>query len=519
MSIHELDRRHRPPSTSVRRRRKAPKATPPEAGPTGRAERKGEAPAGARPNGDEPLTKRQKRRRRKGGGAGKAQHPAAGSAQAEKRAAADKAASGKLAQGARQNRRRGGRRWGKPSDKQPAGERSRAPEGAVAAAESRARQPAARPAPPAQARANAQPRGSEPSNASVNGAAVLPDGERPRPAAYAALDLGTNNCRLLVAVPTKPGQFRVIDAFSRIVRLGEGLGRTGRLSTIAMDRAIAALEICSHKLSARRIAASRLIATEACRAASNGEEFIERVRDRTGLQLEIVSRETEARLAVSGCGSLVDRSAKGAVLFDIGGGSTEIALLDLRSGFSRRLSNHIVAWTSLPVGVVNLAERYGGRNVTPELFKRMVDEVTILIAGFGGRDKLEAIVGQPGFHLLGTSGTVTTLAGVHLGLERYDRRQVDGLWLTSAEADSLVATIAGWSFEERVANPCIGSDRADLVLAGCAILQAIRRVWPARALRVADRGLREGLLTEMMVADGVWRRGGNGADKGYGTNA
>ncbi|WP_246726715.1 Ppx/GppA phosphatase family protein [Antarcticirhabdus aurantiaca] len=448
--------------------------------------------------------------------------PVAAGAQAEKRAAADKAASGKLAQGARQVRRRGGRRWGKPGDKQPAGERSRAPEGvAVSAAEPRARHPPARPAPPNQAprRGDAPQRSPEPINGHTNGAALLPEGERPRPAAYAALDLGTNNCRLLVAVPTKPGQFRVIDAFSRIVRLGEGLGRTGRLSTIAMDRAIAALEICSHKLSARRIAASRLIATEACRAASNGEEFIERVRDRTGLQLEIVSRETEARLAVSGCGSLVDRSAKGAVLFDIGGGSTEIALLDLRSGFSRRLSNNIVAWTSLPVGVVNLAERYGGRNVTPELFKRMVDEVTILIASFGGRDKLEAIVGQPGFHLLGTSGTVTTLAGVHLGLERYDRRQVDGLWLTSSEADSLVATIAGWSFEERVANPCIGSDRADLVLAGCAILQAIRRVWPARALRVADRGLREGLLTEMMVADGVWRRGGNGADKGYGTNA
>lgn len=324
--------------------------------------------------------------------------------------------------------------------------------------------------------------------------------------AYAALDLGTNNCRLLVAVPTRPGQFRVIDAFSRIVRLGEGLSRTGSLAGTAMDRALGALEICAQKLSAREVRGARLIATEACRTAANGAEFIDRVRRETGLELEIVSRETEARLAVSGCGSLVDRTARGAVLFDIGGGSSEIALLDLRGGATRRLSNHIVAWTSLPVGVVSLAERHGGRNVTPELFERMIVEVQERIAGFRDRDRLADLVGEEGFHLLGTSGTVTTLAGVQLKLERYDRRQVDGLWLTSGEVDELVGRIAGWSFEERVANPCIGSDRADLVLAGCAILEAIRRTWPARTLRVADRGLREGLLTEMMVADGVWRR-------------
>lgn len=326
------------------------------------------------------------------------------------------------------------------------------------------------------------------------------------PPVYAALDLGTNNCRLLVAIPTKPGQFKVVDAFSRIVRLGEGLSRSGSLASSAMDRALGALEICSQKLSARRIAGARLIATEACRAAANGSEFLERVRRETGLDLKIVSRETEARLAVSGCGSLVDRSARGAVLFDIGGGSSEIALLDLREGHSRRLSNHIVAWTSLPVGVVSLAELYGGRHVSADLFQAMIDHVLEKIDAFPERDALDDLVGKPGFHLLGTSGTVTTLAGVQLGLERYDRRQVDGLWLTSADVDVLVKRIAGWSFEERIANPCIGSERADLVLAGCAILEAIRRVWPARSLRVADRGLREGLLTEMMVADGVWRR-------------
>ena len=338
------------------------------------------------------------------------------------------------------------------------------------------------------------------------GAAAEPRPQVHRSPAYAALDLGTNNCRLLIAIPTRPGQFRVIDAFSRIVRLGEGLGRTGSLSRGAMDRAIAALAICAQKLSARDVDRCRLIATEACRQAANGAEFIEEVEEKTGLKLEIVSRETEARLAVSGCGSLIDRKARGAVLFDIGGGSSEIALLDLRGDDRRQLSKRIVAWTSLPVGVVTLAERHGGRNVTPSLFETMVAETVELIDAFAGRDKLGALVGSERFHLLGTSGTVTTLAGVHLDLERYDRRQVDGLWLSDTETDALVGKIAGWSFEERVANPCIGSDRADLVLAGCAILQGIRRSWPAQCLRVADRGLREGLLTEMMVADRAWRR-------------
>ena len=328
------------------------------------------------------------------------------------------------------------------------------------------------------------------------------------PPVYAALDLGTNNCRLLMAIPTRPGQFRVVDAFSRIVRLGEGLGRTGSLSRDAMERAVSALSVCAQKIAARNVTHMRLIATEACRAAANGAEFLERVERDTGLKLEIVSQEAEARLAVSGCGSLIDPGTRGAVLFDIGGGSSEIALLDLRDGPTRKLASRIVGWTSLPIGVVTMAERHGGRNVTPEIFEQMIAETTEMISEFNGRHRLDQLVDTPKFHLLGTSGTVTTLAGIHLNLERYDRRQVDGLWLTRQEADELVQRILGWSFEERVANPCIGSDRADLVLAGCAILEAIRRVWPARALRVADRGLREGLLIEMMIADRVWDRQG-----------
>lgn len=436
-------------------------------------------PAGAKPS------KRQKRRRRKtnapaappsSGGALRELPPALGAKVAEAERVLRERKGGAQARPAPgKNRRRRKGRAGFPP----------APAGGGA--------PAVRPAAPHAIEAPAVAR-----SAASGGAHRVP--------AYAALDLGTNNCRLLIAVPTRPGQFRVIDAFSRIVRLGEGLGRTGSLAATAMDRAVAALEICSQKLSAREIRGARLIATEACRSAANGREFITRVQRETGLRLEIVSRETEARLAVSGCGSLIDRTARGAVLFDIGGGSSEVALLDLRRGASRRLANNIVGWTSLPVGVVTLAERHGGRNVTPELFERMVSEVEAMIQAFPGRNRLADIVGRDGFHLLGTSGTVTTLAGIQLELERYDRRQVDGLWLADKDVDTLVNRLLGWSFEERVANPCIGSDRADLVLAGCAILQAIRRAWPAKVLRVADRGLREGLLTEMMVADGVWRR-------------
>jgi exopolyphosphatase / guanosine-5'-triphosphate,3'-diphosphate pyrophosphatase len=323
---------------------------------------------------------------------------------------------------------------------------------------------------------------------------------------FAALDLGTNNCRLLVAVPTKPGQFRVIDAFSRIVRLGEGLSASGRLSGPAMDRAVEALKICGDKLASRSVRRARLIATEACRAAENGGEFLARVEIEAGLKLEIIDRRTEARLAVSGCGSLVERDTDAVVLFDIGGGSSEIALIDISGQRSPRLANHIVSWTSLPVGVVSLAERFGGRDVTREVFEAMVTDVTGMLQAFEGRDRINHLMKASRFHLLGTSGTVTTLAGVHLGLERYDRRRVDGLWMDNDNVDLMIEKLLGWDFQARVANACIGADRADLVLAGCAILEAIRRVWPSERLRVADRGLREGILSELMAEDGVWRR-------------
>jgi len=364
-------------------------------------------------------------------------------------------------------------------------------------------------APHAAVQARAQP------TASSSASSVVAESTRPVAQAslplFAALDLGTNNCRLLVAVPGRPGQFRVVDAFSRIVRLGEGLTASGTLSQAAMDRAVEALKICGDKLRSRSILRARLIATEACRAAANGVEFLARVEEEAGIRLEIIDRRTEARLAVSGCGSLVERDTDGVVLFDIGGGSSEIALIDVSSSRSPRLANHIVSWTSLPVGVVSLAERFGGRDVSRETFAAMVADVAGMIEAFDGRDRIDHLVKGTRFHLLGTSGTVTTLAGVHLGLDRYDRRRVDGLWMDNDSVDLMIERLLGWDFDQRVANPCIGADRADLVLAGCAILEAIRQVWPSPRLRVADRGLREGILSELMAEAGVWRRQNNGA--------
>lgn len=364
--------------------------------------------------------------------------------------------------------------------------------------------------PPAPPQANLEMRAeqADPRRATGQGSGPRPAERSGAPRArdedlYAALDLGTNNCRLLVAQPGRPGQFRVVDAFSRIVRLGEGLAASGRLSEEAMDRAVEALRICAAKIRNRDIRRMRLIATEACRAASNGELFLERVTAETGLELEIINRETEARLAVSGCSSLVGREARSVVLFDIGGGSSEIAVLDINGQRSSRLAHHITHWTSLPVGVVTLSERHGGQDVTPDVFAAMVDEVEGMLARF---DCPPIRSRGDGFCLIGTSGTVTTLAGVHLNLPRYDRRQVDGLWLSDPDVSAMQAKLLSWNFAERATNACIGPDRADLVLAGCAILEAIRRRWPSDRMRVADRGLREGLLTDMMADDGVWSR-------------
>jgi exopolyphosphatase/guanosine-5'-triphosphate,3'-diphosphate pyrophosphatase len=321
-----------------------------------------------------------------------------------------------------------------------------------------------------------------------------------RGATYAALDLGTNNCRLLIARPSGDG-FRVIDAFSRIIRLGEGVSATGRLSDAAIARAVSALSICRDKMRNRAVTRARLIATEACRAAANGAEFLEVIRDRVGIDLEIVDRETEADLAATGCTPLIDPQARGVILFDIGGGSSELVLLAQSEPVLRGPPKPVVrSWVSLPVGVVTLAERHGGTRVDRALFEMMVAEVAVHAAPF--TDVHRSTI--DGVHMLGTSGTVTTIAGIHLNLARYDRRKVDGCWLSETEVTGVIDRLLGMTYEQRVANACIGSERADLVLAGCAILEAIRRAFPCPRLRVADRGLREGILVKLMREDGVW---------------
>jgi exopolyphosphatase / guanosine-5'-triphosphate,3'-diphosphate pyrophosphatase len=333
--------------------------------------------------------------------------------------------------------------------------------------------------------------------------------------AYAALDLGTNNCRLLVARPSRRG-FKVIDAFSRIIRLGEGVSTSGRLSEAAIGRTIEALHVCAGKIKRHQVERAGLIATEACRLAANGTEFLQRAHRETGLNIKIVSRETEARLAVSGCASLIDLSCDYALVFDIGGGSSELIFLDLarrRHKWRRTLServevqNCIGAWTSLPVGVVTLAERFGGRFVDRDTFDGMVDHVLDLLEPFEAEHCLKERTNGRSIHMLGTSGTVTTVAGVHLRLPKYERNRVDGCWLETSQVRAVTEELLGASYEERVAQPCIGRERADLVLAGCAILEAMLRMWPCERLRVADRGLREGVLATLMTEDGVYRTG------------
>ena len=313
---------------------------------------------------------------------------------------------------------------------------------------------------------------------------------------YGAIDLGTNNCRLLVARPTDGG-FTVIDAFSRIVRLGEGLTQTGELSQDAMDRAVGALSVCADKLRRRNVSLSRSVATEACRRAKNGGEFVERVRAETGILLDIIEPQEEARLAVLGCHKLLEPGDGPGLIFDIGGGSTELVLVEHSDGVPR-----IHSWWSAPWGVVSLTESEGREALEgPDRVKayaRMRERARRSFAAFASMlpEKKE------GIRLLGTSGTVTTLASVHLALPSYDRRAVDGLHVPIEAMQKISGMIATMDYDERSSLPCIGSERADLVVAGCAILEAIIEIWPAKNLGVADRGIREGILRSLMARDG-----------------
>ena len=320
---------------------------------------------------------------------------------------------------------------------------------------------------------------------------------------YAAIDLGTNNCRLLIVERSGHNGFRVRDSFTRIVRLGEGLEATGRLSEEAMDRTIAALRICAGKIRRARVARMRCVATEACRGAANGEEFIRRIRKETGLRMDIIDGKAEAELAAIGCGSLFSDEVNDIILFDIGGSGTEISRMSRRPDDFFRL----VDSDSVPLGVVRLSERHAGPGPREHGYEGMLAESVERFAAF--MDRQEGLDDMAQLQIIGTSGTVTTLAAVQLGLARYDRNVVDGCTISAEDIKDVISRLRGMSRDELAENPCIGKQRADLVLSGCAVLEAIHDRWPVDKVWVADRGLREGLLLRMIRRDVKRGRRGN----------
>ena len=393
-----------------------------------------------------------------------------------------------------------------PDDNNRAGQRGAEKSGKVA--DFRYRSP---PQPKANSEARARPKGQSRRSGGKRNEAGAPEDQPQKPnfhtpqktgpyrkQAYAALDLGTNNCRLLIARP-EGENFTVIDAFSRVVKLGEGLAMSGRLSDEAMDRTLAALQVCAEKLRRRNVHLARSVATEACRRAANGAAFIEHVRQETGIVLDIITAKEEARLAVLGCHILLADGEGPAVIFDIGGGSTELILIEPDGKIPR-----ILDWQSVPWGVVSLTDTIKRTESTREdrlaRYAEMRTLVSDSFAPFAERIAIRA-QGAEEIRLLGTSGTVTTLASLHLELPHYDRRQVDGLIVESQAMRDISERLSGMSLEERGALPCIGNDRADLVVAGCAILDSILDIWPSKNLGVADRGIREGILRSMMAAD------------------
>lgn len=337
-----------------------------------------------------------------------------------------------------------------------------------------------------------------------------PNNSSNRPS-YGALDLGTNNCRLLIARPTGGG-FKVIASYSKIVRLGEGLAESGCLSETAMQRTIEALKICAGKLETFTVRSSRSVSTEACRRADNCHDFLGRIKEETGLDIEAISVQEEARLALAGCQTLLSPDTSHALVFDIGGGSTE--LVWAKRGPDTKFE--ILDILSLPIGVVNLAEKFYTNAQTAETYNKMTEFVATNLPPFCERNNIADRVRDGKVQMLGTSGTVTTLGAVHLGLPEYSRSAIDGLKIDFEALNDASTMLADMDHAGRAAVPCIGKERADLVVPGCAILEAICRCWPVGHLRVADRGLREGMLLELMTADGI-KMTGNPAETNHTT--
>lgn len=324
----------------------------------------------------------------------------------------------------------------------------------------------------------------------------------PKPKSYAALDLGTNNCRLLIARPMADG-FRVIDSYSKVVRLGAGLASTGRLSDQSMDAAVDAIAMCARKMKSKSVKRWRCVATQACRQADNGHEFMTRVKSETGVSLEIISPRVEARLSVMGVLNLIDMDKDAVLVVDIGGGSTELSWVDVRKlrdqdAPMRVHRPPISAWASLPVGVVTLSEQVPEHEDRATWYADMKARVKECIedAGCGTRFTKTFKAGQG--HLIGTSGTITSLSGIYQKLPYYQRNKVDGSWMPASAAVEIARNMASRSPESRAQEPCIGYDRAKLLVAGCAITDVLCEMWPSDKIRVADRGLREGILMGLM---------------------
>jgi len=323
-----------------------------------------------------------------------------------------------------------------------------------------------------------------------------------KPNAYAALDLGTNNCRLLVAKPTG-NSFKVIDSYSKVVRLGRELNSTGRLSNDSMDAAVEAIGVCAKKMKNRSVKRWRCIATQACRQAENGEAFLARVKSETGLTLEVISPRVEARLSVMGCVNLIDTAKDVVLVVDIGGGSTELSWVDVRrlkdpKGRMRVHRPPISAWASLPIGVATLSERVPEVGDLGERYQSMIDVVRDEIKSAGCETRFTKAFAAGKGHIIGTSGTITSLASVHLKLPYYQRDKIDGLWMKSDDAVRVARDMSQRSVWDRAKEPSIGEDRASLLVAGCAIIDVLCNMWPSERIRVADRGLREGILMGLM---------------------
>lgn len=357
-----------------------------------------------------------------------------------------------------------------------------------------------------------------------------PQGQRPRsrprrnrapgrkPKAYAALDLGTNNCRLLIAKPVQTG-FRVIDSYSKVVRLGAGLASSGRLSDQSMEAAVEAIGVCARKMKSKSVKRWRCVATQACRQASNCDEFLTAVKSETGIALEIISPRVEARLSVMGCLNLIDLSKDVVLVVDIGGGSTELSWVDVRKlrDPNTKLRVHrppISAWASLPVGVVTLSEQVPEHEDRATWYEDMKNRVRECIIAAGCETRFTNTFKAGKGHIIGTSGTITSLAGIHLKLPYYQRNKVDGMWMPTQAAVDIARNMASRSPESRAEEPCIGYDRAKLLVAGCAITDVLCEMWPSERVRVADRGLREGMLMGLMEQTQIldYSNGGNGHD-------